>query len=115
MDDDPWISWKLDQNDDDLHCSGQSHEKPERAACDTKGYAGHAIFFFFFFFLLLSLAAVGSGGVRARPKPAEFPLLRKVPLTSAVSEIFEISEVGRSALYHWLRGLGRTAQMVWCW
>lgn len=36
---------------------------------------------------LLSFAAVGSGGVRARPKPAEFPLLRKVPLTSAVSEI----------------------------
>ena len=26
-------------------------------------------------------------GVRARPKPAEFPLLRKVALTSAVSEI----------------------------
>ena len=47
-----------------------------------------SVFFPFFFpFLLVSFAAVGSGGVRARPKPAEFLLLRKVPLISAVSEI----------------------------
>ena len=50
-------------------------------------------FFLFLFFSVLPfpffLAAVGSGGLRARPKPAEFPLLRKVPLTSAVSEILK--------------------------
>ena len=52
----------------------------------------NVFFFCFCFFVFLFpffLAAVGSGGVRARPKPAEFPLLRKVPLTSAVSEILK--------------------------
>ena len=92
MDDDPWISWKMAQTDDELHESGQSHEKAERSDCDTKGYADPVNVSFFFF---SSFAAVGSGGVRARPRPAEFPLLRKGPLIncSAVSEIsFEIFE-----------------------
>ena len=29
MDDDPWISWKMAQTDDELHKSRQSHEKPK--------------------------------------------------------------------------------------
>ncbi len=51
MDDDPWISWKMAQTDDELHESGQSHGKAERSDCDTKGYADPVnVFFFLFFF-----------------------------------------------------------------
>ena len=91
MDDDPWISWKMAQTDDELHKSGQSHEKAERSDCDTKGTerAGPmnaSIFLFFFglyFGFILSLAFVaavgsGGGGVRARSNPAEFPTLAKI-------------------------------------
>ena len=99
MDDDPWISWKMAQTDDELHKSRQSHEKAERSDCDTNGKArkekesagpmneclqtNFLIFFSFFVFL----TAVGSGGVRARSNPAEFPLLRKVLRNSGMSEI----------------------------
>lgn len=42
------------------------------------------------------------------PKPAEFPLLRKVPLTSAVSEILTFFLIrGRSVLYRSLRKVER--------
>ena len=76
------------------------------------------MFFFFFFFLFpFSLAAVGSGGVRARPKPAEFPILRKVPLTSAVSEILKrISEnswAGVRYVYRSLRGYVKSMERPW--
>ena len=84
---------------------GQSHEKPKGPTAIRKATLALRLFFFFFF---LSLAAVGSGGVRARAKPAEFPLLRKVPLTSAVSEILKFQKLGRRALYCSLRGFGRT-------
>ena len=74
-------------------------------------------FFFFLFPFLFSLTAVGSGGVRARPKPAEFPLLRKVPLTSAVSEILKrISEnswAGVRYVYRSLRGYVKVWKRPW--
>lgn len=92
MDDDPWISWKMAQ----IALIEAVTRKAGRSDCDTKCSAGpvcvpviFSLFFFFFFSRRSDVVVFGRG---ARPKPAEFPFLRKVPLTSAVSEILRFLE-----------------------
>ena len=40
MDGDPWISWEMAQTDDELHESGQSHEKPNGPTAIRKAALG---------------------------------------------------------------------------
>lgn len=107
MDDDPWISWKMAQIDDELHLNEAVTRKAERSDCDTKAMLSPCVSFFF-------SAAVGSDGVRARPKPAEFPLLRRVPLTSAVSEILDFWILESIEMRFIARGgVGEEAAEMW--
>ena len=50
MDDDPWISWKMAQIDDELHLDEAVTRKAERSDCDTKAMLSPCVSFFFFFY-----------------------------------------------------------------
>lgn len=84
--------------DDDLrllmnYCINRSShtrkaERSETSIRITKCFAGPICVLDFCFFVF-SLRRSDLVDVRRRPKPAEFPLLRKVPLISPVSEILK--------------------------